>query len=234
MTSLIPVKDIYNRVAVACGFPTYTNDTDTPDTTRFILEMISEGVQSTIDILNSHNACLDMKEEIMTIPNVDSYSVTGIVKQVELLNNGRVTKLPYNNSANFMRTNDEHTPKGMPTSYVMDAGYIRLYPIPDKNYKIMLRISTDDLVLSDNDTSRSYVEHINDSIIATQELGVLITLRTITLVLLRCQSPNARIYSELQKARFNTFLERDFASNEAKRLFNGHTGHYNPDRGLLG
>lgn len=234
MTSLIPVKDIYDRVAVACGFPTYTNDTDTPDTTRFILEMISEGVQSTIDILTTNNACLDVKEEIVTLPDVDTYSTTGIVKHIELLNDGVIRRLPYNNSADFLRTNDSRSPKGIPTSYAIDNGYVRLFPIPDKNYKLILRLSTDDLVLSDNDVSRSYVEHINDSIIATQELGVLITLRTITLILLRCQSPNARIYSELQKARFNTFLERDYMSNESKRMFNGYTGHYNPDKGLLG
>lgn len=234
MTSLIPVKDIYNRVAVACGFPTYTNDTDTPDTTRFLLEMISDGVQSTIDILNSHNACLDVTEELITIPDVDKYSATGIIKHIDLIHDGRARRLPYNNSIDFYKTNDDTSPKGIPTSYVIDAGYIRLFPIPDNNYKLVMRLSTDDLVLSDNDVSRSYVEHINDSIIATQELGILITLRAITLVLLRCQSPNARIYSELQKARFNTFIERDYMSSEAKRMFNGNTGHYNPDRGLLG
>lgn len=234
MTSLIPVKDIYNRVAVACGFPTYTNDTDTPDTTRFILEMISEGLQSTIDILTTNNASLDMKNEIVTMDGVDTYAVAGIVKHIEVVYDGRVRRLNYNNAVDFMRTNGENVQKGLPTSYAIDNGYLRLFPVPDNNYKIVMRLSTDDLVLSDNDISRSYVEHINDSIIATQELGVLITLRTITLVLLRCQSPNAKIYSELQRARFNTFLEREYMSNEGKRMFNGYTGHYNPDRGLLG
>ncbi len=234
MTSLIPVKDIYNRVAVACGFPTYTNDTDTPDTTRFILEMISEGLQSTIDILTTNNASLDMKNEIVTMDGVDTYAIAGIVKHIEVVYDGRVRRLNYNNAVDFMRTNRENVQKGLPTSYAIDNGYLRLFPVPDNNYKIVMRLSTDDLVLSDNDVSRSYVEHIDDSIIATQELGVLITLRTITLVLLRCQSPNAKIYSELQRARFNTFLEREYMSNEGKRMFNGYTGHYNPDRGLLG
>ena len=43
------VKDMYDSLALKTGFPVYTNDTDCPDINRFLLEMISEGLQSTID-----------------------------------------------------------------------------------------------------------------------------------------------------------------------------------------
>ena len=32
------VKDLYNELAVMTGFPLFTSETDTPDTTRFLLQ----------------------------------------------------------------------------------------------------------------------------------------------------------------------------------------------------
>ena len=41
MASLIKVLDLYNDVATATGFPLYTNDSDTPDITRFAYNIAS-------------------------------------------------------------------------------------------------------------------------------------------------------------------------------------------------
>ena len=53
------VKDMYDSLALKTGYPAYTNDTDCPDINRFLLEMISEGLQGTIDNLYISNNVLE-------------------------------------------------------------------------------------------------------------------------------------------------------------------------------
>ena len=43
------VEDMYNELAVITGFPTYLNETNTPDTTKFLLQALSHALQNTID-----------------------------------------------------------------------------------------------------------------------------------------------------------------------------------------
>lgn len=239
MPSLISVRKLYDKVAIACGFPTYTNDTDTPDITKFILEMISEGLNSTIDILSTNSLRLRRLEEIRTIKDKDEYAITGIIVHAELIEDlkddkTKVTRLRYYDDADPMRTLDSSSIAGKPTGYTIHDGYLRLFPKPDKEYKIKMEISTNDLVLADNDVYRTNVEHINDSIIGSQDLADVIFLRTCALILIRAKSPTAQLYTELQDARIKTMIEKDFGSNEARRMDSGFYGHYNPNRGLLG
>ena len=235
MTSLIQVEDIYNKVATACGFPTYTNDTDTPDITRFILEMISEGLHSTIDVMSANNAAFNLHNEIVTEKDKDTYSVDGIIKHIEVIeDNGRVTRLAYANNIDFMRDKDHRDKPGLPRQYAINNGYLRLYPTPNKEYTLKMELSTNDLVLSNNDTYRNTVEDINDAIVATKDFGVVITLRAIALILVRCQSPNAKVYAELANARLKSYIEKSYGTNEAQRGYDRSAGHYNARRGLLG
>ena len=53
------VKDIYDKVALMTGFPVYTNETDTPETTRFLVEMISQSLQNVIADLYTTNNVLE-------------------------------------------------------------------------------------------------------------------------------------------------------------------------------
>lgn len=235
MTSILKVEDIYNDVAIACGFPTYTNDTDTPDITRFLLQMISDGLTTVIDQLSTNNAALNLENKIVTIKGQDKYAVDGIIKHIEIKpDGGEVRRLFYADNIDFMRTRGSKDPLGIPRMYVIDNGYLRLFPCPDKAYPIRMQLSTDDLVLADNDVYKKVVTHINDSIIGTVDFGTLVKLKTIAFVLMRCQSPNAKVYAELANSKMNTFIEKTYGSNEAARGFDRSAGHYNARRGLLG
>ena len=59
------VKDMYDRLALITAFPIYTNETDTPEINRFLLEMLSEALQNTIDNLYISNNVLQRND--MTI-----------------------------------------------------------------------------------------------------------------------------------------------------------------------
>lgn len=235
MASLINVKDLYNSVAVATGFPRYTNDTDTPDITRFILEMISEGLHSTLDLLSTNAATLERENRIVTIPEKDQYAVDGIVKHIEVMDErGRMKRVNYSDTFDPMKTQDKEVEKGFPRAYVMNGGYIKLIPIPDKAYEVKAILSSSDLVLTNNDTFNSSVTDIEDSIIGTQEFGVLVKLRTIALILMRCMSPQAQIYSQLSMERLKSYIEKDIGSVEGNRGMQRSGGHYDVRRGLLG
>lgn len=235
MASLIRVLDIYNDVAVATGFPLYTNDTDTPDITRFLLNTISHAVGNTIDSLYINNNALERKLAIVTNEGEDMYAINGLIKHIDYVDDrGVVRQIKYNNRTDYMATTvDDEEHRGEPRTYTISRGYIRLNPIPDKEYKINVTVSTIDLVLSDNDVFRSTITDINDSVIATQELANVITLRAISLILLRCQNPAAQIYADLANQRTKTFIENDYGSREAKRGFSRRVGHYDPEKGLL-
>ena len=240
MASLIKVLDIYNDVATATGFPQYTNETDTPDITRFLLEMISEGLHSTIDNLYMNNNALERTDILITNNQTDLYSMQGIVKHIDLVKeDGSIQTLPYNNYADFNRANtqnegDLESRKGQPVSYVIKNGYIRLFPFPDKEYKLIVTLSSKDLVLADDDTYRTSVKHINDSIIGSKEFETCVKLRTIALIYIKCNNQLSNIYSQLANERLKSYIENDYGSSQATRINNPSAGHYNTRRGLLG
>lgn len=234
MTSLIKVLDIYNDVATVTGFPQYTNETDTPDITRFLLQTLSHALGNTIDSLYVDNNTLERDQYVTTNEGEAEYAIEGLIKHVDLIDeNGKVTRLRYDDNADYMKTLTEDDRQGKPSRYVISRGYIRLLPTPDKEYKVKMTISTTDLVLSDNDVFRSDIESIDDVVIATRELGDIIKLRAITLILMRCQNPAAQIYADLAAQRTKTYIEHDYGTREAKRGFSRQIGHYDPYRGLL-
>lgn len=240
MASLIKVLDLYNDVATATGFPQYTNETDTPDITRFLLEMISEGLHSTIDNLYINNNTLERTDVLITNNTTDLYSMQGIVKHIDLVKeDGSIQTLPYNDGINFNRANTQNQEelerhKGQPTCYVIKNGYIRLYPFPDKEYKLILTLSSNDLVLADDDTYRTSVKDINDSIIGSKEFETCVKLRTIALIYIKCNNQLSSLYSQLANERLKAYIEVDYGSNQQNRLNNPSAGHFNTRRGLLG
>lgn len=245
--SIKSVKDIYNRVAINTGFPIYSNDTDTPDINRFLLQCISEALHALIDRLYISNNVLERKDVIKTIEGEELYGIDGIVKKAQLVKNGKIKQLPYLN--NFPK--DKITPfkvekneegnvtaytkdMGEPHGYIIESGYLRLIPCPDKEYTVHLTLSTTDLVMSDNDAYRETVESIDDNIIADDRFCNLIILMASMLIFSRCQNANSQIYATLLEDRVRTYIERDYGSSEASRLYNRRQGHYDPKRGLLG
>ena len=74
------VKDMYDRLALITAFPIYTNETDTPEINRFLLEMLSEALQNTIDNLYISNNVLERNDTITTTPNRALYGIEGIIK----------------------------------------------------------------------------------------------------------------------------------------------------------
>lgn len=225
------VKDMYDSLALKTGFPVYTNDTDCPDINRFLLEMISEGLQSTIDNLYISNNVLERNDTIKTIPNKNNYGIEGLIKNIQIQgDNGCYDPLLYNDYANPNDLNEEF---GRPESYVIKNGYLKLLPTPDAEYTIKICVSTTDLVMSDDDTSRTSVTHINDSIMASDRFCDLVVLKAAGLTFARLQNATAEIYAGLYEARLKTFLEHDVGTIEAQRGHIRGGGHYDSRFGLI-
>ena len=225
------VKDMYDSLALKTGFPVYTNDTDCPDINRFLLEMISEGLQSTIDNLYISNNVLERNDTIKTIPNKNNYGIEGLIKNIQIQgDNGCYDSLPYDDYANPNDLNEEF---GRPESYVIKNGYLKLLPTPDAEYTIKICVSTTDLVMADDDTSRTSVTHINDSIMASDRFCDLVVLKAAGLTVARLQNAAAEIYAGRYGARLKTFLERDIGTIEAQRGHIRGAGHYDSRFGLI-
>ena len=225
------VKDMYDSLALKTGFPAYTNDTDCPDINRFLLEMISEGLQSTIDNLYISNNVLERNDTIKTIPNKNNYGIEGLIKNIQIQgDNGCYDPLPYNDYANPNDLNEEF---GRPESYVIKNGYLKLLPTPDAEYTIKICVCTTDLVMADDDTARTSVTHINDSIMASDRFCDLVVLKAAGLTFARLQNATAEIYAGLYEARLKTFLEHDIGTIEAQRGHIRGGGHYDSRFGLI-
>ena len=140
------VKDLYNRLAVATGFPLYTNETDTPDINRFLLEQLSEALLSVIDDCYICNNVLERTDTITTSKFKDEYGIDGIIKNVQLIQSSSNKTLKYNQLLNTydeieheVLEKDEETGEpikmsntGIPSEYVIRKGYLKLLPMPDE------------------------------------------------------------------------------------------------------
>lgn len=235
MASLINVLDLYNDIATKTGFPQYSSPTDTPDITRFLLEMISEGLHNVIENLYLNTNTLERTDIIHTIEGMQEYGVEGIIRHVELIRtDGSVKRIPYADYINPLDTTPEHNPKSEPSCYTIKNGYMKLYPVPDKDYKIKIVLSSDDLVLANDDTYKKSVTDIDDQIIGSEDFAKVIALRATALIFIRCNNILSETYAQLANSALKSYIEKDYGSNEAQRGFRRQAGHYNPRRGLLG
>ena len=107
------VKDLYNRLAINTGFPLYTNETDTPDINRFLLEQLSEALLNTIDNCYICNNVLERVDTITTTKFKDEYGVDGVIKNVQLIQSGANKTLKYNQ---LLNTYDEIEHKVLETN----------------------------------------------------------------------------------------------------------------------
>lgn len=230
------VETMYNKVAINCGFPLYIDETSTPDTTRFLLEMLSQSLLNTIDNIYISQNVLEKRDVIVTTPGQDHYAINGMVKAVQYLKDQGMLSgkpIPFNYYVDNPGTILPVDKLGPPLSYVVDRGEIRFFPTPDKAYKIRITTSTTDLVWANDDSSRNSIEDIRDSVMASKEFCEIVILRTCAYVLGRCMNPNAQFYSKLADDRLKKFLERDSNSLEKPLLYNPIQGHYNYRSGLL-
>lgn len=241
------VKDLYNRLAIITGFPVYTNATDTPDTTRLLLQVLSDGLQGVIDNLYISNNVLQRTDTIITMKDQDLYGISGIIKNLQLIDElGKAIRLPYNDIVNpnmeseYIIEKDEETGiekkiyrNGKPVCYVISNGYLKLLPMPDKEYTIKATLSTTDLVWADNNEARDSIEDIEDIILADRKFCDLVVLRAAALLFMRAANNNSQIYTNLFNERLATYLEHDIKTSEAQRGFIRRAGHYDPRRGLL-
>lgn len=241
------VKDLYNRLAINTGFPLYTNETDTPDINRFLLEQLSEALLNIIDNCYICNNVLERVDTITTTKFKDEYGVDGVIKNVQLIQTGANKTLKYNQLLNtydeiehkVLETNPETNEPikvsntGIPSEYVIRGGYLKLLPMPDEEYTIKLTLSTTDLVSTNNDEFRDRIESIEDSILASDRFCDLVLLKACELVFTRLQNALTGYYSQLLNDRMKTFLEHDIGSVELMRGYDRQGGHYNYRRGLL-
>lgn len=230
------VETMYNRVALNCGFPLYIDEVSTPDTTRFLLEMLSRALINTIDNIYISQNVLEKRDQIITKPGQDHYATDGMVKSIQYeQNQGKLSGkiIPFNyyidNPGMIMPVDKV----GPPLSYVVDKGEVRFFPTPDQEYKIRITTSTTDLVWANDDSSRNSIEDIRDSVMSSKDFCDIIILRACAYVLGRCLNQNAQFYSKLADDRLKKFLERDSNSLEKPRFNNPVRGHYSPRSGLL-
>ena len=231
------VKDIYDKVALMTGFPVYTNETDTPETTRFLVEMISQSLQNVIADLYTTNNVLERSVTIITISNKNLYGIEGIIKKIQLVKDNdkkTVVDIPYNDLVDPNKIySEEKCNFGEPRSYCIKNGYLKLLPTPDKEYTIKVCVSTSDLVMSDDDNSRTTVESVNDSIMATDMFCNLVIIRAALIIFSRLQNPNAAIYSQYYDSSLRVFKEADIKSVQAQRGQIRSGGHYDLHTGLI-
>lgn len=231
---MILVKDLYNELAIVTGFPLYTNDTDTPDTQRLLLQVLSNALSNVIDGLYITNNVFERTDTITTMAGENQYGIEGIIKNIQIKgDNGKYKKIHYLNDTDFYSKRLEEK-QAEPCGYVIRNGYLQLYPVPDKEYEIQVVVSTTDLVLADDDTSRSTIKNINDMLLCNERFAELVVLRAAQLLFAKANNNNTQIYASLVQERLKTFIEHDYKSIEAKRVPDNKGGHYNPRKGLLG
>lgn len=232
------VETMYNKLALNTGFPLYVNETSTPETTRFLLEMLSQSLLNIIDTIYVSNNVLEKRDTIILTPGVDHYAVDGMVKYLQYTQDQRNLhvkgrRIPFNfgidNPGMITRTNRY----GIPTTYIIDRGDIRFFPIPDRELVVQVVSSTTDLVWANDDSSRNSIEDIRDSVMASKAFCDLVILKACALTMARCQNQMAQFYNNLYQQRLRTFIERDSRSFEQPHLYNPRKGHYEPRRGLL-
>ena len=229
------VLDIYNDVCDHTGFPRYTNETDTPETTRFILNMITLGLHNVIDGVYLSNNILERTDTIHTTKGKQEYGIDGIIKNIQIKNDkGQYVQVPYDNHVNeFMITDNEESKQDIPSRYVINKGYIKFYPCPDKDYEVKVTLSTSDLVLANNDSGRRSVQSVDDTIMADEDFCQLVFLRTAAIIFAKCNNTNAALYNQLVQERMKTYLEHDLGSLQTKRNFISDSGNYSSRRGLI-
>lgn len=231
------VKNIYNKVAVLTGFPQYTNDTDTPDITRTLLEYISQGLQNVIDSIYIQNNVLERFDTLVVNKGQDEIGVEGLIKKVQLVSKGRTYDLPYLEGFDkdtYMTEEERTKHTGQPKGFVIRKGYLRLFPIPDIEYTLKVVVSTTDLVSANDDAYKTEVDNVNDTIMADNKFCELVALRAATLILARANNAGAQVLNDLYIKRLNNYLEHDLKTTQANRFFDRSAGHFRIDKGLLG
>lgn len=232
------VKTMYDKVAINTGFPLFQSDNATPETTRFILEMLNQALQNVIDNIYISNNVLERRDRILLQPGITRYAVEGMVKSIQF-----TEKNDYRLVGRFIKYDrildqpGQILPQekiGVPLTYTIDRGDIRFLPNPDKNYEVEVTVSTTNLVWANDDTSKGEITDVLDAIMASKAFCDLVTLRACAFIMARCQNALADFYNNLYTQRLSNFIERDSHSFEQPKLYNPRKGHYNPRRGLLG
>ena len=244
------IQDMYDKLAIITGFPLYTNSTDKPDTDRFMLHCLNEGLHNIIDNIYVNNNVLERTDTITTTPYTDKYGIDGIIKKVQIKTDKGYRNLPYNNffdpskeltpiettideETGEVTSTETHPDYGMPRSYVIQNGYLRLVPCPTKEHEVKVTLSTSHLVLANNDTNKIVIDDIEDTLKADTDFCELVILRAAVLVFARARSQNAQVYSEICNKRMAQYIEQDYKTTQAQRFTNRNAGHYRSDRGLL-
>lgn len=227
--------NLYNKLALITGFPEYTNDTDAPETTRFLLDCLSEGLHSVINNIYMQNNVLERTDTITTKDGIDTYGIEGIIKSILVQDGARVRKLRYMDdiNPNYILEGEGKVRKE-PEFYTIQKGYLRVFPTPDREYKMQVTVSTTDLVWANDDSSRNTIEDINDALMADNRFCKLVVMRAATIIFARAQNAMAQVYQDLYSDELRDYLEHDLKTFEANRFFDRSAGHFNPERGLLG
>ena len=227
--------NLYNKLALITGFPEYTNSTDTPETTRFLLDCLSEGLHSVINNIYMQNNVLERTDVITTREGIDTYGIEGIIKSILIQDGSRVRKLRYMDDVNpNYILEGEGKVRKEPQFYTIKKGYLRVFPTPNREYKMQVTVSTSDLVWANDDSSRNTIEDINDTVMADNRFCKLIIMRAAVIVFARAQNALAKVYQDLYSDELRDYLEHDLKTFEANRFFDRSAGHFDTHRGLLG
>lgn len=231
------VQKMYNKLALLTGFPQYTNAVDTPDITRTLLEYLSQGLNSVIDNLYIQNNVLERFDTVKVLKGQDEVGIEGIIKSVQLIDKNKTFNLPYMDNFNqdtFLTDEERAKNSGKPKGFTIRKGYLRLFPIPEKEYTLKVVVSTTNLVWANNNVARDTIEEIEDAVMADTKFCELVVLRAATLILARANNGAAQIVNNVYKERFDNYLEHDLKTTQGNRFFDRSAGHFDIDKGLLG
>lgn len=228
---------MYNKLALLTGFPQYTNAVDTPDITRTLLEYLSQGLNSVIDNLYIQNNVLERFDTITVKEGQDEVGVEGIIKSVQVIDKNKAYQIPYLDNFNqdtYFTEAQKERHKGKPECFTIKKGYLRLLPMPDKEYQIKVTVSTTNLVWANDDVARDTIENIEDAVMADSKFCELVILRAATLLLARANNRAFEIMNNVYRERFNNYIEHDLKTTQGNRFFDRSAGNFNINKGLLG
>ena len=231
------VETLYNKLAINTGFPLYEDANATPETTRFLLEMLNQALLNVIDNIYISNNVLERRDKIVTTPGVDHYAIEGMVKSIQFTNNNSSQLagkyIRFDNRLDQPGQVLREVKYGYPSTYTIDQGDIRLLPIPDTTYELIVTVSTTNLVWGNDDSSKGEITSVYDNVMASKSFCDLIVLRACAFTMARCNNPLNEFYGNLYQQRLANFVERDSHSFEQPKFYNPRKGHYDPRRGLL-
>lgn len=211
----ILIKDMYNFVSQECGFPQYNESIANSTTVHYILSALNQGFEKVISDLVTRTGSLIRNRQYITTSGIRKYLCDGIIQSVYI--DGSQLRL--------IDSDDRVNAKGKPDCYYIESGVLHLSPIPNKEYNLLIKTSTKNIVLASNDTPKDFIDNINDMILLTSDMAKAVMYASKSLVL-REFKQDTSITDSIYDSLLGYAIQMELKSIEAPR------GNYDRTRGF--